>query len=243
MANHVLLDNITHSELKVITRRAADLGDAIHCTPLFLSEFRQAQNCYPIFFRQDPQSQRYEPVALLGLEAQENLFLTPNGWDATYLPLSIARQPFLIGFTQSFDNGVPVRNPVVHIDIDHPKVSFTEGVPVFLPHGGNSPYLEQVTRVLMAIHQGHQALPAFSAALTELELLEPFTLDIQLQQGESYQLSGLYTLHEERFNALPADALQKLWHSGYLEALYMVMASLSNVAALVKRKNTSQQEQ
>jgi hypothetical protein len=242
MANHVLLDNITHGELKVITRRDAALGDALHCTPLFLSEFRQAQNCYPIFFRKDPQSQRYEPVALLGLEEKENLYLTPSGWDATYLPLSIARQPFLIGFTQSFDNGVPVKNPVVHVDIEHPRVSFTQGVPVFSPQGGNSPYLEQITRVLMAIHQGHQALPAFSAALTELDLLEPFTLDIQLQHGKTCQLGGLYTLHEERFKTLPTDAVQKLWQSGYLEDLYMVLASLSNITALVKRKNTTQQE-
>ena len=41
-------------------------------------------------------------------------------WQASYIPLSMERQPFLIGFQDRDVDGVPQRVPVVHVDMDHP---------------------------------------------------------------------------------------------------------------------------
>lgn len=51
MANHVLLDNISHKALKVITERGEKWGDAISCTTLYPNEFTKVQAQQPIVFR------------------------------------------------------------------------------------------------------------------------------------------------------------------------------------------------
>ena len=43
MANHVLLDNVAHSKLRIITDRAERYGDDVICTAVFPIEFRKLQ--------------------------------------------------------------------------------------------------------------------------------------------------------------------------------------------------------
>jgi hypothetical protein len=236
MANHQLLDNITHKSLRVITDRSAWYGDDVAATLVFPAEFRRVQQEYPIAFQKSADAGQYEPIALFGFEEGENLYLKPGGWDASYVPLTIERKPFLIGFKAGSEGGVPSEEPVVYVDMDSPRISGTEGVPVFLEHGGQSPYLENITRILHAIHAGHAENRRFSAALSELDLLEPFALEFELREGVSKKLSGLYTLNEERLRALDASALDRLHRAGLLEAIYMVMASIGNFRTLIERK-------
>ena len=115
--------------------------------------------------------------------------------------------------------------------------SKTEGVSVFLEHGGYSPYLEHINSVLMAIHDGHDYNKGFSAALAELELLEPFVFEVELNDGSKHKLAGFYTIAEEKLNALDGDSLAKLHANGYLEHIYMVLASISNFRTLIDKKN------
>ncbi|KPJ79592.1 MAG: hypothetical protein AMJ58_11430 [Gammaproteobacteria bacterium SG8_30] len=236
MANHQLLDNITHRNLRVITDRSAWYGDDIAATLIFPLEFRRIQSEYPIAFQRNAETRGYEPIALFGFEERENLYLGPNGWDASYIPLTVERQPFLIGFKTSTEDGVPQEEPVVHVDMDSPRVSETEGVPVFLEHGGQSPYLEHITRVLHTIHEGYAQNRRFSEALTSLQLLEPFSLEFEAGGGARRKLSGLYTLNEERLNGLDAASLESLHCSRFLESIYMVMASIGNFRALIERR-------
>ena len=46
------------------------------------------------------------------------------------------------------------------MDLDHPRVSETEGEPVFLEHGGNSRYLDRVATILQGINQGIEVIEA-----------------------------------------------------------------------------------
>jgi len=233
MANHQLLDNVTHKDLKVITDRSAWYGDDVASAGVFPLEFRRAQAEYPIAFRKNEATGFFEALALFGFTAGENLFLDADGWDANYIPLSIERQPFLIGFQSTTDGD----EPVVHIDMDSPRIGDTEGHAVFLEHGGHSPYLEHINSVLMAIHNGYEDMKAFSAALTDFDLLEPFSLELSLNDGSKQRLAGLHTINEATLNALDGDSLGKLHAKGYLEHIYMVMASIANFTALIDRKN------
>ena len=237
MANHQLLNNITHKDLKIITDRAAWYGDDIARTGVFPLEFRRLQAEYPIAFQENARTGSFDSIVILGFAEGENLFLSADGWEAGYVPLSIERQPFLIGFQTTADGGVLADEPVVHIDMDSPRVSETEGVPVFLEHGGHSPYLEHINSVLMTIHDGVEQNKVFSEALTEFDLLEPFTLEFVLNDGSKQNLTGLHTINEEKLNALDAESLAKLHVNGYLEHIYMVMASISNFKTLIDRKN------
>jgi hypothetical protein len=229
MPNPVLLNNLEHHDLRVITRRGADLGDQLMSVATFPAEFRDVQACYPIVFRKTVDGLGFEPVALFGLQEGENLFLKGERWDAPYVPMMVERQPFLIGVSGD--------QLMVNVDLDHPRVSQFEGEPVFLPHGGNTEFLEQMNSLLFGIHQGMQGMPGFLAALLEHELLESFVIDIELNDGSQNRLVGFYTINEDRLQALSGDAIAKLHAAGHLQAIYLVIASLSNFRMLIDRKN------
>jgi hypothetical protein len=229
MPKSVLLNNIEHKNLRVITRHGAEFGDNQMLSPTFPSEFRDVQACYPIVFRKTTDGLGFESVALFGFQEGENLFLTGDRWDAHYLPMLVERQPFQIGI-----NGDEL---MVHIDLDSPRLSDVDGQAVFKEHGGNTEFLEKTTSLLLAIHQGLQGSPILLASLLEHELLESFVLDIELNDGSQNRLVGFYTINEDRLASLGADAIAKLHQAGVLPFIYMVIASLSNFRALIDRKN------
>nr|WP_315215407.1 SapC family protein [uncultured Duganella sp.] len=232
MPKPVLLNNVEHKNLRVITRRGARFGDAQMAAPTFPAEFRNIQACYPIVFRQTTDGVGFEPIALLGFQEGENLFLQGERWDAVYIPMLVERQPFLIGM-----GGPDGRDMTIHIDIENPRVSDSEGEEVFKPHGGTTDYLERVNSLLAAIHNGMQDMPLFLATLVEHELLESFVLDVGLDDGSQNRLAGFYTINEDRLAGLSGDVIAKLHAGGHLHAIYMVLASLSNFRALIDRKN------
>lgn len=237
MTDHVLLNNVEHKDLRVITTRSAEYGDRVMSAPTFPDEFRSVQAHYPIFFAKSPDSGGFQPLAMLGFEQDENLFLTSEGWDATYVPLSIERQPFLIGFQQRTDAGGVTRQMVIHVDMDHPRISQEEGERVFLEHGGYTDYLNRMNDALFTIHEGYERNKGFVQALLDHDLLESFTLDVELNDGNKHRLAGFYTINEEKLGALDADVLAKLNSDGFLLPIYMVIASLSNIRELIRRRN------
>jgi hypothetical protein len=231
MPTPVLLNNIDHKDLRIITRRGAAYGDQLMAVATFPAEFRDVQACYPIVFHKTTDGLGFEPLVLFGFQDGENLFLQGERWDAAYVPMMVERQPFLIGI-----NGTEL---MVNVDLDHPRVSRTEGEEVFKPHGGTTDYLDRTNSLLFAIHNGMQGLPGFLQALLENELLESFTLDVELNDGSQNRLLGFYTINEDRLQALSGEAIAKLHQAGYLQSIYMVIASLSNFRMLIDRKNAS----
>jgi len=147
------------------------------------------------------------------------------------------RQPFLIGFQDVKEEGVSGTQMVVSVDMESPRISKTEGEPVFLEHGGNSEYLERVNSILNLIDQGYQRNSAFIDMLLGMDLLESFVLDVELDDGSEHRLSGFYTINEDSLRGLKGDDLVILNNNGYLEAVYMVLASMANIPALVARKS------
>lgn len=232
MTRHALLNNNDHRDLRVVTARGSAWGDAVMSAPTFPAEFRALQACYPVVFQKNADGS-LQPVALFGFAAGENLFLVRDAdggerWDASYVPLAIERQPFLIG--ASADGGA-----MLHIDLDHPRCGHESGEPLFRAHGGTTPALERASAVLRALYDGLQTLPAFVDALLRHQLLESFVLDVQRPDGSQHRLAGFYTIHEEHLRALPSDALSALHRDGHLEAIYMAMASLSRFRDLIDR--------
>lgn len=237
MTNHVLLDNVKHKDLKINRKYGADQGDNVNVARVFPAEFIQLQMEYPLFFLKNAESGHFEALALLGFNDSENLYLTDDGWDARYVPMSIERQPFLIGYQEQDIDGVPTQVPVVHFDSDHPSVSDSEGEGVFLEQGGASLYLERINSVLMAIHEGHEANQSFSQLLVGLELIESLAVEIEFNDGSKQGLSGLYTINEEKLRALNANSLEVLHKKDHLRDIYMMLASMPNLSHLIARKN------
>lgn len=222
-----LLDNLTHKDLRIVTRRGAAWGDAVMTCPVVPQEFRALQAHYPIVFQRDDEGD-FQPIALFGLEAGENLFLDGEQWQAEVLPLAMQRLPFGIGVA-----GDELR---MMVDMASPRIAGgADGEAVFLPHGGHTEYLERMNAVLRALHEGFEATPEFLQALTAHELLEPFTLDVERPDGSHGRLVGLYTIHEERLAALDAGTIGLLHEAEHLQPIYMALASLSQLPVLVRR--------
>ena len=236
MARHVLLNNVEHKALRVITTRSAALGDDVMSAIVVPAEFRSVQGCYPIVFQKQPDTGQFLPLALFGFEERENLFLSKSGWDASYVPLSIERLPFLIGGQRAAAQATPPQL-VVHVDLDSPRISWTEGEPVFLEYGGTTEFLQRASALLHMLNTGLEATRTFVDALLEQDLLESFVVDIELKDGSQNRLAGFYTVNEERVRALDGTAVASLHARGLLEPLYMVVASTVHFRDLIDRRN------
>jgi hypothetical protein len=236
MARHAPLNNVEHKSLRIITKRSAAYGDDQMYALIVPAEFRNVQACYPIVFQKHADTGQFQPLALFGFQPGENLFLTETGWDATYVPLSVERLPFLIGGAGAAQAGQPAQ-PTVHIDLDSPRVSSTEGEPVFLEYGGATPFLERISSMLGTLHAGLAATTAFVDALQGHDLLESFVLDVEQKDGSTGRLAGFYTVNEERARALDGAAVSQLQARGFLEPMYMVVASTVHFRDLIERRN------
>jgi hypothetical protein len=243
MPRHELLNNVAHKDLRVIIRFGQGPGDAAGTVPAFPTEFAELQREYPIFFGKDATSGEYSAVALLGFDRQENLYVRDGRWNAAYLPGYVARGPFLIGFQEQWVEGEARREPVIHVDLDHPAISFSEGEAVFLPGGGQSPYLEHISNILRGIRDGMEGGKAFYAALAAHGLIQPMTVEVRFDADHGANLTGLHGIDRERLAALDAPALHALHQQGFLEGIYLVLASMHNMRRLIAEKQLRLREE
>jgi hypothetical protein len=237
MSNHQILNPADHAALRVHTEAGAVYGDNVMACLAMPAEFREVQAHYPIVFRRDAETGKLAALALFGFEAGENLFLKGSGagliWDARYRPMALAVQPFLIGRPPEKDAA-----PQVHVDMDHPRISATgEGMRVFDDAGTPTPWLEMIATRLGDLDYAWQQGASFFAALEAYELIEPFSLEVTLDNGSVQSLVGFQTIHEDRLAGLDGEALHALMAEGHLARIYMVLASLAQFGGLVARKN------
>lgn len=240
MTQHTLLDNVTHQDLKISPHFKAEYGDKVNTVLTFPTELAVMQTIYPIFFRKDSKTEKYQLVAMLGFEKNENLFLNEKNhvWQADYIPAVVTKGPFLIGFQDQSKDGGDEKTPVVHIDMESPRIDNENGVPVFLEHGGNSPYLTTINAQLLNIYQGMAEAEDMLALFSELDLIEPINLEISLNNGNKHNLSGNYTISDEKLKALKGKDLLKLNKAGFLNAAFLIMTSVNNVTKLITIKNS-----
>lgn len=236
MTNAVMLDNMTHKDLKVRTGYSAEFGDNINMALIFPTEFTFIQREYPILFRRDSKGD-LQAFALLGLDKNENLFLNESGWNARYVPAVQQRGPFLIGIHPEEPAGAVNRGPMIHVNLDNPRISETEGEPVFLRHGGNSPFLEHVSRMMQIIYDGAEIAKPMFASFEEAGLIEAMEVKIKLDERTEYKLPDFFTINQDHLEALEGPVLERLNRQGYLQLAMMVANSLGNIEWLIELKN------
>ena len=233
----VLLDNVAHHDLRVITGHSAAFGDAVNQVRVFPNEFSEVQREYPIFFRRDAEGAFYA-IALLGFDRDENLFLDSTGWNARYVPAGHDRGPFLLGFP---DSGDAAAGPMMLIDPAHPRLSRSEGYPLFLPHGGNTPVLERHIQVLRTLHNGLEVNDAVFAAWLDAGLVAPVKVDIRIDDTTGYDIPDLFSISAEALAGLDGPVLAALNANGYLAMAFHVLTSLGNVPHLIALKTRKRQ--
>ncbi|WP_260598167.1 SapC family protein [Sphingomonas endolithica] len=230
--NPVQINNIDHADLRVSPRAGAAFGDAANQALVFPAEFEELQREFAIVFRR--RETGLQAYALLGLDSDENLFLSGDRWTSRYVPASHRRGPFSIGIARGEDN--EPGEPMLHVDMDDPRVGDDAGLPMFLEHGGNTPYLEHITGVLRLLYDEMARAPAAYAALDDAGLLATVTLTIDVSEERRYTVPDVLVVDVEQLAALAGEPLERLHRSGILRLAILVAASLGNIQQLIARK-------
>ena len=224
MPNIVALNTQTHRALRVETSASARYGDSQRFVPVVVGEFPHLVAHYPILFSKDAETGGFYCGAMLGIDEGENLFLTEGKISEAYRPLTLQRGPF---YTAGSD---------IAIDLDHPRVG-ADGQALFEDDGRPSAYLNSVINLFRDLRPGLEQTKGFVDTLLSLKLVEPVDISLAFDDGTKRQLEGLYTIHQERLRKLDDARVVELFRRGYLQAIYLMIASLKQVPVLAQKKN------
>lgn len=236
MAKLEVLQKDKHQNLRVLTQRGAKYGENIPFVPVVVGELRNLALNYPICLMSTGESTRLRPYAILGFEPGENLFLNDDFWDASYVPLHVTRQPFMVGFPDGNEDATP-DNAVMMIDMDSPRVQEAEGEALFDEDGAHTPYLQAIGESLGQLISAEQATRTFVDELQAAGLTKPAELSITLRNGEEQGFEGLFSINEKKLAELRGAELETLHKRGLLHASYLLLTSIGNMQKLVHKKS------
>jgi hypothetical protein len=227
MSNIVLLDSQSHRKLRVHALPSARHGDNQRFVGVVVNEFPLLAMHYPILFSKDADTGQFYCGAMLGFDSGENLFLDEHRALSAYRPLNLQRGPFL---TSGSD---------LAIDLDHSRVAPSGDQELFTEAGEPSGYLQSILGLMRDLRPGLERTRLFIDTLLDLKLIEPMTISARFDDGVNREFSGLYTVNREQLTGLPDPAALELFRRGYLQLIYLMLASLNHVSTLAQRKNRS----
>lgn len=194
-----------------------------HLVPLTVTEFGPAALCYPIIFVGPEKT----PVAVMGVNADENLFVDERGAYAAdaYLPAYIRRYPFVLA------NDAAAQRMVVCIDTKAPMVSDKPDAP-FFENGEPTAFTKGAVDFCNNFEQEAQRTLSFVNLLKEMDLFEEKTASYTPPAGPDGQPSQPQTIatyqgvSEEKLQALSADQIKTLVGNGAMTQIYAHLISL-----------------
>lgn len=193
-------------------------------------EFMRSATAYPLVFIGDEAGDGPKPVALLGLEPGENLFVDQSGrWQAGYIPAVVRRYPFALSATAQADQFA------ICIDEGSPLVGDVEGEPLFDQGGNPTEVLENVKQYLAELHQLDVRTGEFCRFLREHGLFSPLKMTVT-RGTESRTITGSHVVNEERLAGLPDEVFLELRRRNYLPAIHAHLVSLGHIERLATLK-------
>jgi hypothetical protein len=228
----VELSRAEHSELKINPDLAEASAARQHLIPIVSSEFRKAATQYPIVFAKNPETGRFAPYVLNGLEPEENLFWSGTKLEVAYVPLNIRRRPFFVG-TGDASSGANV----LCIDIESSCLTASGQKSIVDADGSDSSYLKEILSIVGQLVDGQKQTSSFINTALSLDLLCPIVLDIVLEDGKPLHVEGLYSIDEDRFRSLDKDKVARLWNEGLMDLIYSVIISTGQIFNLIRLRN------
>jgi hypothetical protein len=220
-----------HGNKKIKKIDTMKFTENIHISSIMMHEFARASAIYPIVFLEDNNIQEFKPVVLLGLEANENLFITEEGkWDASYLPAIIRRYPFALARTDE-DNRF-----TVCIDEESEAVNEEEGNALFNDEGEPTEFMEQVKQFLGELHTMEQITKNLCDFLKEKYMLTPLSMNVR-EENTVKRVAGAYVVNAERLNNFSDEDFLSLRHQNFLTPIYYHLASLGQIERLGQFKD------
>lgn len=195
--------------------------------PVVMSEMPKAACQLPLAFVASGDA--FMPVAVLGLTAQTNAFVGANGlWQESYVPAQYRGYPFLIARTEKGEQLFCVNEDSGLVGEQHNQAFFDA-------EGNLSPALQKVFDFWVQVEANRVQTQRFAQALKEFDLLEPWEITVQNEEGGSYQVTGLYRVNEQRLNSLSDEVFAQVRASGVLPMLYCQLFSMQHLGKVAQK--------
>jgi hypothetical protein len=225
MTNIVVLNSLTHRNVRVRAEASAKFGDNQRFVSVVIGEFPLLLTHYPILFSKDTDTGAFFCGAMLGIDEGENLFLKDGKGHEGYRPLNLQRAPFFVAGED------------LAIDLDHARIAAHEGQALFNDKGEPTRYLESIKAAFQQLKPGIEMTKRFTESLLNLNLLEPVDIILGFDDGTKRNLADLYTVNQEVLRQLPDASVLELFRRGYLQLIYLLIASLKQIPVLAQKKN------
>jgi len=221
-----------HKNKKVKPINGFKFAKDIHIASVMVHEFSRAASIYPIVFLEDKNKDEFKPVAMLGLEPGENLFIKDDKWNASYIPAIIRRYPFALANTGEENKYT------ICVDNDSEFLNDDEGELLFNEDGTASESMERVKKYLTELQQMESFTSEFCKYFKENNMFTPLNMKVRVE-NEIKNVSGAYVINEERLNSLSDEAFIDMRSKNYLSVVYSHLSSLSQIERLLGFKDKS----
>ena len=219
-----------HADLVLPEAFGLDFIKGVHAVPLAVDEFVMAQRHFPIVFAPgDPGT----PLALMGLQEGENLFIDDKGnWDFdVYIPAYIRRYPFMLARL------TPEAKELSLCFDDQADMLTTKkkGGNLF---DGDKP-TERTQNILKFCEQFEMSVQRtrqFMKEINDLVLLQPGEATIQQGEDKKANFRGFNMIAEEKLKEMRGDQHRKLVQNGILGLIYAHLFSLSHMREFFARR-------
>jgi hypothetical protein len=226
--NIVPLDAQKHAGLGV--DQACLRRFSAHCNAftITLAEFFFAARHYPVVFVKAEDATLRASV-ITGLRQNQNLFVDAQGdWhDQVYVPASVRRFPF---YAVAAGDVANADKTLIMVD-ESGLVASDE--PFFDRHGEATAKWKSSEVFIADFAAAEKQTKLFAARMDELGILEAFDAQVNPQQQDSLQVTGMFRINEDRLNRLASKTVRELMVQGEMSRIYAHLISLENFAKLL----------
>ncbi len=225
----VALNKETHAKTTISGTNLFEHISQEHMLPVVVHEFVAAGGEFPVAFVKNSQNETFQPVAILGLEAKQNLFIKEGKWQPLYVPRAIRNYPLVL-----VQEAPDSERLLVALDESSSRVTEGDGQPLFNEDGTESEFLASRKQQMVEFLDLGQFTRNFTAKLQELDLLSQQTLTITIN-NEPRTINGLYVVDEKKLNELSDEVFLELRKTGFLTGIYAHLMSLQQTQKLVQK--------
>ena len=227
----VPLDRDQHRGLK-LRMPVTDWAVARRLNAIFVAavEFADTAREYPIVFvragKEADGRDQIAPIAVMGLQANQNLYESDGRWRAQYMPAVVRCYPFCIG-------RIDAERFAVCVDTAWTGAQPLIGERLFQDDGQPTALLQDMQKHMEVLEAEIQRTRLIGQRLQEYDLLQDMRFDATLPDGRTHTVDGFLTVDEKKLQDLPDEVVGRLHREGVLGLIHAHWLSMGHMRRLV----------
>jgi hypothetical protein len=226
----VPLDRDQHRGLK-LRMPVTDWAVARRLNAIFVAavEFADVGREYPIVFvragKEEDGRDQIAPIAVMGLQASQNLYEQDGQWRAQYIPAVVRCYPFCIG-------RIDAERFAVCVDTAWTGAQPLIGERLFQDDGQPAPMLQEMQKHMEVLEAEIQRTRFICQRLVEHGLLQDMRFDATMPDGTQHTVDGFLTVDDKKLQDLPDDVVGRLHREGVLGLIHAHWISMGHMRRL-----------